>query len=200
MYEKVGKQFEHWIKDVNDEMKAENLPLSVHNLTTVWTVIFNQPGRYHWMFQYYLRDEGIALSWVGTGRLLVSLDFVENDFELLKKKLVNAAKRMRDDGWWYLGTPDKPITAQSISAAMGKEMAYNTVMKTVREGLLADMLQAVLHGSGVLADFVKVSLSRLNSAKKSFPSVKTVAPTERSPRDLFGTTSIAKKFVDFEEL
>ena len=110
VYEKIGKQFEHWIKDVNDEMKAENLPLSVHNLTTVWTVIFNQPGRYHWMFQYYLRDEGIALSWVGTGRLLVSLDFVENDFELLKKKLVNAAKRMRDDGWWYLGTPDKPIT------------------------------------------------------------------------------------------
>ena len=140
VYEKVGKQFEHWIKDVNDEMKAENLPLSVHNLTTVWTVIFNQPGRYHWMFQYYLRDEGIALSWVGTGRLLVSLDFVENDFELLKKKLVNAAKRMRDDGWWYLGTPDKPITAQSISAAMGKEMAYNTVMKTVREGLLAEVL------------------------------------------------------------
>jgi len=112
----------------------------VHNLTTVWTVIFNQPGRYHWMFQYYLRDEGIALSWVGTGRLLVSLDFVQNDFELLKKKLLNAAKRMRDDGWWYLGTPDKPITAQSISAAMGKEMAYNTVMKTVREGLLAEVL------------------------------------------------------------
>ena len=37
-------------------------------------------------------------------------------------------------------TPDKPITAQSISAAMGKEMAYNTVMKTVREGLLGEVL------------------------------------------------------------
>ena len=43
-------------------------------------------------------------------------------------------------------------------------------------------------------------LFRLNYAKKSFPSVKTVAPTARSPRDLFGTTSIAQKFVDFEEL
>ena len=43
-------------------------------------------------------------------------------------------------------------------------------------------------------------LSRLIYAKKSFPSVKLVAPTARSPRDLFGTTSIAQEFVDFGEL
>ena len=98
VYAKVGDKFEHWVKDVNEALDAENLPLSVHNLTTVWTIIFNQPGRYHWMFQYYLRAEGIALSWVGTGRLLVSLDFVHNDFEMLKKKLMNAARAMREIG------------------------------------------------------------------------------------------------------
>ena len=54
--------------------------------------------------------------------------------------LLRAAKRMRDDGWWNLGTAEKPITSASIGQAMGKEMAYHTVMKTVREGLLGEIL------------------------------------------------------------
>ena len=54
--------------------------------------------------------------------------------------LLRAAKRMRDDGWWYLGTAEEPINAQTIQRAMGKEMAYNTVMKIIREGLLAEIL------------------------------------------------------------
>ncbi len=140
VYSTVGTKFDAWIKDTNTALKKENLPIAVHNLTTVWTIIFNQPGRYHWMFQYYLRAEGIALSWVGTGRLLVSLDFTDKDFEVCRAALLRAAKRMRDDGWWNLGTPDKPITASSIGQGMGKEMAYHTVMKTVREGLLGEIL------------------------------------------------------------
>jgi glutamate-1-semialdehyde 2,1-aminomutase len=140
VYTKIGTQFDAWIGDTNKALERESLPLKVHNLTTVWTIIFNQPGRYHWMFQYYLRAEGIALSWVGTGRLLISLDFTKEDFANCQAALLRAAKRMRDDGWWYLGTAEKPITAKSISQQMGKEMAYNTVMKTIREGLLAEIL------------------------------------------------------------
>lgn len=140
VYGRVGSAFDAWIGDTNEALAKENLPLKVHNLTTVWTIIFNQPGRYHWMFQYYLRAEGIALSWVGTGRLLVSLDFTKDDFANCQAALLRAAKRMRDDGWWYLGTPENPITAKSISQGMAKEMAYNTVMKTIREGLLAEIL------------------------------------------------------------
>ena len=33
-----------------------------------------EPSRYNWMLQFYLRAEGLALSWVGTGRLIFSLD------------------------------------------------------------------------------------------------------------------------------
>ena len=33
------------------------------------------PSRYNWMLQYYLRAEGLALSWVGTGRLIFSLNY-----------------------------------------------------------------------------------------------------------------------------
>merc|ERR1712216_586655 len=67
-------------------------------------------------------------------------DFTEADFATCRSALLRAAKRMRDDGWWHLGTAEKPITAASISQGMGKEMAYHPVMKTVREGLLAEIL------------------------------------------------------------
>ena len=60
-YDRAGSEFDAWIKGTNVELKKANLPISVHNLTTVWTIIFDQPGRYHWMLQYYLRAEGIAL-------------------------------------------------------------------------------------------------------------------------------------------
>ena len=139
-YKTVGDDFDAWIAETNVALKKEQLPISVRNLTTVWTIIFDQPGRYHWMLQYYLRGEGVAMSWVGTGRLLISLDFTKQDLATVQAALLRAAKRMRDDGWWYLGTAEQPITAQTIQRAMGKEMAYNTVMKTVREGLLAEIL------------------------------------------------------------
>ncbi|KAH8052548.1 N2-acetyl-L-ornithine:2-oxoglutarate 5-aminotransferase [Aureococcus anophagefferens] len=68
------------------------------------------PGRYHWMFQYYLRAEGLALSWVGTGRCLFSLDFTLAQYDAVKTALLNAAKQMRTDGWW-----DGDVDAKSIS-------------------------------------------------------------------------------------
>lgn len=70
------------------------------SLTTVWTVLFEQPGRYHWMFQYYLRAEGLALSWVGTGRCLFSLDFTDEQYEQVTRALLAAGKKMKADGWW----------------------------------------------------------------------------------------------------
>jgi hypothetical protein len=77
-------QVEKFIQSTNKEFIAHNLPMRVDSLTTVWTVLFNQPGRYHWMFQYYLRAEGLALSWVGTGRCLFSLDFTDAQYEQTK--------------------------------------------------------------------------------------------------------------------
>ena len=52
--------------------------------------------------QYYLRDQGIALSWVGTGRLIFGLHFKDSDFDDVLERCVQAARRMREDGWWWL--------------------------------------------------------------------------------------------------
>ena len=63
------------------------------------------------MLQYYLRAEGLALSWIGTGRLIFSLNYTDADFAAVVERFVAAAKAMQQDGWWWAapGTTNKTI-------------------------------------------------------------------------------------------
>ena len=73
----------------------------MENLSTIWTVCYTRPSRYNWMLQYYLRAEGMALSWVGTGRLIFSLNYSDADFLAVADRFVAAARAMEHDGWWW---------------------------------------------------------------------------------------------------
>jgi glutamate-1-semialdehyde 2,1-aminomutase len=77
------------------------VPVRVAHLASVWTVTYTQPSRYHWMLQFYLRAAGLALSWVGSGRLIFSHDFSEADFDDVLRRFVEAGQAMRADGWWW---------------------------------------------------------------------------------------------------
>jgi glutamate-1-semialdehyde 2,1-aminomutase len=88
---------------LNRRLRDEGLPVEVANLSTVWTVCYPKPSRYNWMFQYYLRAEGLALSWIGTGRFLFSLNYTEADFDAVADRFVAAARAMQADGWWWCG-------------------------------------------------------------------------------------------------
>jgi glutamate-1-semialdehyde 2,1-aminomutase len=64
-------------------------------------VQYTEPSRYNWMLQYYLRAEGLALSWVGTGRLIFSLNYTDADFAEVADRFIAAAEKMKRDGWWW---------------------------------------------------------------------------------------------------
>ena len=104
---------------LNARLEEAGVPVRVANLSSIWTVCYTRPSRYNWMFQYYLRAAGIALSWVGTGRLIFSFDYGDADFEAVLGRFVAAATVMRDDGWWWT---DAALTDKSIRRGILKEM------------------------------------------------------------------------------
>jgi glutamate-1-semialdehyde 2,1-aminomutase len=101
---------------LNRRLQDEGLPVRVSNLSSIWTICYTQPSRYNWMLQYYLRREGLALSWVGTGRLIFSLDYTDADFEAVVDRFMAACRAMRGDGWWWghPGLSDKGIARRVL--------------------------------------------------------------------------------------
>jgi glutamate-1-semialdehyde 2,1-aminomutase len=88
---------------LNERLRERGLPLQVAHLSSIWTVCHTKSSRYNWMLQYYLKAQGLALSWVGTGRLVFSLNFSDADFEAVAERFLAAAEAMRRDGWWETG-------------------------------------------------------------------------------------------------
>ena len=88
---------------LNRRLGEAGLPVRVANLSSIWTVLYTRPSRYNWMLQFYLRAEGLALAWIGTGRLIFSLNYTEADFEAVADRFAAAAKAMEADGWWWAG-------------------------------------------------------------------------------------------------
>ena len=88
---------------LNRRLQDEDLPVQVANLSTIWTTLYTRPSRYNWMLQYYLRAEGLHLSWVGTGRFIFGLDYTATDFDAVADRFVAAARAMSADGWWGSG-------------------------------------------------------------------------------------------------
>ena len=104
---------------LNDRLAAAKLPVRVANLSTIWTLYYPQASGYNWMLQYYLRAAGLALSWVGTGRLIFSLNYTEEDFAAVADRIVSAAEEMQRDGWWW---SDSRLTNKAIKRRVLKEM------------------------------------------------------------------------------
>jgi len=86
---------------LNQRLADNTLPVRVANLSSIWTIGYDVPSRYNWMLQFYLRIHGLALSWVGTGRLIFSLNYTQADFDAMLERFVAAAREMRADGWWW---------------------------------------------------------------------------------------------------
>ena len=101
---------------LNARLEAEGLSPRVANLGTVWTTDYTVPSRYNWMLQSYLRAEGLALGWTGTGRFMFSLAYGEAEFAEVADRYVAAARAMRADGWTWCakGTENKTLRRQIL--------------------------------------------------------------------------------------
>jgi glutamate-1-semialdehyde 2,1-aminomutase len=74
------------------------------------------------------------LSWVGTGRLIFSLNYTEADFAAVADKFVAGCRAMQTDGWWWEdGT---------------------TTNKSIKRHILREMLGAKLFGKSAVKDAV----------------------------------------------
>ena len=127
----IRKRVKKFCLKINAAMEKEELPLRVTAYTSVWTMLFQKPGRYHWLLQYYLKDEGINLSWVGTGRLNFSLDFKQQDMDRVQVKMIRACKRMKEDGWWH----DEPSTRSALSIKLSLAKEFLTAFIKTSVGL-----------------------------------------------------------------
>jgi glutamate-1-semialdehyde 2,1-aminomutase len=120
LYEGIDERWDGRADLLNNMLARQDLPVRVANMSTVWTVLYTRPSRYNWMLQFYLRAHGLALSWVGSGRLIFSLNYGDAEFAEVAKRFTQAAQDMQDAGWW-----DGPEQSN----------------KTIRKGIFREMLR-----------------------------------------------------------
>jgi glutamate-1-semialdehyde 2,1-aminomutase len=119
LYRDLDSVWNSRARSLNERLAAAELPVRVANLSSIWTIYYPTPSRYNWMFQYYLRAAGLSLSWVGTGRLIFSLNYTEADFAEVADRILSAAQSMQSDGWWWYGAA---LTNKAIRRRVFKEM------------------------------------------------------------------------------
>jgi glutamate-1-semialdehyde 2,1-aminomutase len=119
IYRDLDVTWDRRTAEFNKRLRDARLPVQVANLSSIWLICYTQPAAYNWMFQYYLRAEGLALSWVGTGRLIFSLNYTEAEFDAVAERFVAAAAAMQRAGWWW----EAPLaTNKKIKRRLLREM------------------------------------------------------------------------------
>lgn len=121
---------ERWNKrasELNAALLEAGVPVRVENMTSVFATLYTQPGCYNWMYQYYLRDQGLTMSWIGTGRFIYSHDLSDEDFREITARMVRAGEQMKADGWW---------TAPGLTNAAIKKRLSREVMRAMWQRVL----------------------------------------------------------------
>ena len=119
LYRDLDATWDRRAERFNAALAEAGVPVRVVALSTIWTVLYTEPSRYHWMLQYYLRWHGLALSWVGTGRLIFSLNYGEAEFEAVLQKFIAACRHMQSEGWWWR---DPEASHAGIQRSLLREM------------------------------------------------------------------------------
>jgi len=120
-YVKLDETWDRRAAAWNARLGELGLPVRVANMTSIWTTLYTTPSRYNWMFQYYLRAEGLSMSWIGSGRFIFSHNYTDADVVEVGERFLRAAQAMAADGWWWT---DGTLSNKSIKRRILKEMVY----------------------------------------------------------------------------
>ena len=107
------------VAGLNQALDAAGLPVRLANMHSIITILYSVPSRYNWMLQFYLRAEGLELSWIGSGRMIMSLNYSDADFAEVAGRFQRAAQQMQNDGWWWTAPH---LTNKWIKRQMLKDM------------------------------------------------------------------------------
>jgi glutamate-1-semialdehyde 2,1-aminomutase len=127
-YRDLDDRWNERARMLNGALEGRGLPLRVENMVSIWTMLYTEPSRYNWMLQFYLRAEGLSLSWIGTGRLIFGHDLEEGDFRAIVDRVVSAAERMREDGFWW---QDASVTNRSIKRRVLRELVTAAALRAL---------------------------------------------------------------------
>ncbi len=121
-WEGLDGRWDRRAASLNAALEAAKVPVRMANMTSVFVTWFTQPGRYHWMLQFYLRAQGLSLSWIGSARFIFSHDWTDEDFLELTRRLVAACQQMQSDGWFHV--PARPtarvVVSEMLEAMLGR--------------------------------------------------------------------------------
>jgi glutamate-1-semialdehyde 2,1-aminomutase len=86
------------VANLNEKLMQSGLPLRIANMHSILTVLYTQPC---------------------TGRLIMSLDYSDDDFTEVSERIVRAGLAMQGDGWWWQAPH---LTNRWIKRQMLKDM------------------------------------------------------------------------------
>jgi len=101
IYQTIENTWDKRVEAFNHKLKINHLPIKITNMHSILSVIYTQPSRYNWMLQFYLKNAGLELSWLGSGRMIMSFNFTDEEFNEVTQLFIEAALTMKNDGWWW---------------------------------------------------------------------------------------------------
>jgi glutamate-1-semialdehyde 2,1-aminomutase len=187
----IQRQYQHiecvWNKRVarfNEQLQQADLPIKITNMQSILSVIYTKPSRYNWMFQFYLRANELELSWIGSGRMIMSFDFTDEEFDNVIFKFITAAQEMAADGRWWQSEllSNKSIKKQFLHDMIKARSPF--IAKFFDSPLMSRhqvQLNTILGSKHITAQNEKETLSTKfeNDIESELsPKVQTVSPSD----------------------